>query len=118
MKRTLKILLLFLAIVTGLILLTVIGFLLLDHATKISSINSFIQRNQIFFMVWRYSLMLIIIYYYPAVMHALYADRHDIDQIKLIKYSRRRYVVITLILIEILIVQNGLAWFINKLIGL
>jgi hypothetical protein len=117
MKKLLKILLFFTVIVIGLFSMSLIGFLLLDHAHKIQSLSDFMQKNKICFMLWRFCLMGVIIYFYPHMLRYLYANREDINQEKLKKYSRRRYVIIVLVLIEILIVQNGLAWFINFLIN-
>jgi hypothetical protein len=117
MKKLTKILIYFLLFVTGLILLNSLGFLLLKHADAITGINSFIKRHSLYFALWRYFLMAVIIYFYPALVRRFYRGKKMIDYPKLHKYSRRRYPLIILVLTELLLAQNWLGLAVNRLIG-
>jgi hypothetical protein len=117
MNKSIKILIYFLLFVTGLILLNSLGFVLLKHADTITGINAFIRQHSLYFALWRYLLMAVIIYCYPAFIRKFYGEKQNIDPQKLAKYSRRRYPLIVLVLTELLLVQNWLGLAVNKLIG-
>lgn len=118
LKKLLKIILFLFLFVIALTALSSIGFLLLNHAHTIKNIDSFIQNHSIYFALWRYSLMGIFVYFYPHLIKQFYGNKEDIDPEKLKKYSRRRYVIVFFVLFEVLLVQHGLSWVVNKLIGM
>lgn len=118
MRIYLKIIMFTAILCVVLFILSVIGFTTVKHSEVITQFSAIISNHKICFIIWRYFLFILIIYFYPYFVSYVFRKGCVVETAKIQKYSRRRYVIIALILIEIFVIRNGLAWIVTKLINL
>ena len=66
----------------------------------------------------RWSLFGVFIVCYPQLLKKGYGKQAHINQEKLQTYSQRRYAFIFCLLIELLIIDNGVSWLLNTIVNL
>ncbi len=118
MNRMVKTTLFITVLLLSLIIFSVVGALLLKNVDAIGNFNKVVTQHRLYFAIWRYILMGIIVYFYPAIVRYFLTGKDGITTEKLAYYARRRHVVIMLLFIEIVVVNNGLSWLVNWLINL
>lgn len=101
-----------------LIFLSFLGSVMLNHLQGIHSVTQSINTHHIGWMVWRYTLMVVFIFFYPNFVRSLLARHDDMNDDLCKKYMRYRYAVLICIFYEVILVHNGLAWVINLLLRL
>ena len=117
LKIIFKTLLFCVLFVVALAALSIFGFTTMEHAKTVNGLSDAIQKHAIYISTFRYSIEIIAIIMYPYVVKKLSA-KHQITPEAQDKYMRRKYIIIFLILTELLVIHNGLGWFVNWLIGL
>ena len=104
---------------------------MIHNAHQINQAAILIRNHHIGFMIWRYSLMIVFIIFYPLLIKLILLRRGIVDEenseisvkepimlSKIEKISRRRYAIIFCLFYELFIVQNILSLVINGLLHL
>ena len=111
-----KILLNSVILILALFVLSVLGGVLLEHAHGISFILNSIHKHRVFWMFWRYLLMLAFIFIYPSVIHYLLQKRSDLHKGDIMKYTHRGYAIVMCVFYELFLVHNILSIVINAVL--
>lgn len=102
-----------LLLILSLFILSILGGVLLTHAHSISSISNSIHKHQIFWMIWRYSLMVIFITFYPSIIRYALKNRENLSGWKIAQYSHRGYAIVMCVFYELFLVHNIFSIVIN-----
>lgn len=108
-----KIILNSLLLILALFVLSVLGGVLLEHAHGVSSVSGSIHRHHVFWMFWRYSLMLAFVFFYPSIIRYALKNRLDLPDCKIAKYSHRGYAIVMCVFYELFLVHNIFSIVIN-----
>lgn len=100
----------------GLIVLAIFGGLLVRHPRFTQIWQNETQDLKIYFMVWRLVLMAIVIYFYPLWLRKWLTARGCPDE-DIVRFTKRRWIILVFILYEVLVVHNALSPLINWLLG-
>ena len=98
-RRFLKYSLVGCGFIIALLAIIMLGQFSNHYRAAITNFSDALQQHQVWVSLWRYSLMLIIIYFYPKLVP--------------VQYAKRRYIIVICITYELLIVHNGLGYLIH-----
>lgn len=115
MAKFMKIILAFTVFSISLIVIGVIAAKTLKFTGHSSHINDFLHRYKIGIMVWRYSLMALVIAFWPRLIRWLHRYSEK-PQALIDGYARRRVILAILVLYELIIVQNGIGFVISHIL--
>ncbi len=101
-----------------LIVFVLLGGVMVEHADRINAVANAIKSHHLSFMIWRYFMMIIFIFFYPKLTNRILSKQLDIKKELIARYSRRCYAVLLCLLYEVIIVQNILSWIVNELLHL
>lgn len=108
-----KIIFILLLLILSLFVLSILGGVLLEHAHGVSSVSSSIHRHHVFWMFWRYSLMLAFVFFYPSIIRYALKNREDLSDCKIVQYSHRSYAIVMCVFYELFLVHNIFSIVIN-----
>lgn len=102
--------------ILALISVLVLGGVIVAHAKGITQISQSINEHHLFWMIWRYSLMLIFIAFYPKIVRFGIKNRKGLSEMVVNHYSHRGYAIFICLFYELIIVRNAFSWVVGKLL--
>lgn len=111
-KRLLGFLMFLVILILVLLSLSAFGLFTLNHPRGANYLNQFMAQHTVYFAMWRGSLMVLIVYFYPAIVNRLLSAQ----QVKSNLYPKliyRCWPIVACGLYELLIVHNSVSVLVN-----
>lgn len=100
----------------SIIILFLLGFVILINANYLTIVNLFIIKNHLLLTFWRITLEILTVLFYPKIIKLIIKDNEGIDQGRLEKIQKRRYIILFFIIFELFVAHNFLSVLVNYII--